>query len=309
VDTTTETKTEEARIVLKGLEDGKYIVNVGKVSDELTPGFYKYDQKGANGLVYIKQSVAPDRLVLDLDQQRVVNKVLAFFGERELYQKMDIRHRRGIFMYGDPGTGKTTIIKAIMMMVIARGGIVLNMSHTFRELPVAIKMARKNTDTPILVVSEDIETLLAGNNGGASSMREMLNMQKATSRDRELTEVMDGLNGREMDNVLFLATTNFIDKIPGRLKNRPGRFDERIEIGYPSSESRAQIVSDVGHGFIEEGQVEFLAEISEKMTVAHIRELVIQSVIYKTPEKELRTMADELRVFCAESAREMRGEE
>jgi SpoVK/Ycf46/Vps4 family AAA+-type ATPase len=41
----------------------------------------------------------------------------------------------------------------------------------------------------------------------------------------------------QKSNVIFMATTNHIDKIPARIR-RPGRFSSIIEVGFPSEETR-----------------------------------------------------------------------
>jgi SpoVK/Ycf46/Vps4 family AAA+-type ATPase len=75
---------------------------------------------------------------------------------------------------------------------------------------------------PIVVMIEDIDAIV--DKKGESAMLALL--------DGEL----------QIDNVVFVATTNYPERLDKRLVNRPSRFDEIIKIGMPSAAARAQYI-------------------------------------------------------------------
>ena len=119
----------------------------------------------------------------------------------------------------------------------------------------ALSTLRKiHENTPIVVVIEDID-----------------NWQHSTS----ILALLDGSG--QIDNVTYLATTNYIENLPDRIKNRPSRFDKCVYIGFPSANSRKEyfksLIDDTSRDLTE------LVEKSKKLTYAHMKELFISTEI------------------------------
>src|SRR5258705_13886621 len=68
-------------------------------------------------------------------------------------------------------------------------------------------------DRPLVIIFEDIENLCTGG-----------------STETLLLNVLDGLD--QLENVVYLATTNYIEKLKERIMNRPSRFDRRIYVPF-----------------------------------------------------------------------------
>ena len=73
------------------------------------------------------------------------------------------------------------------------------------------------SDRPIMVIWEEFENWVAG-------------------YEADILNILDGVH--QVDNVFYIATTNYIQQIPPRIRNRPSRFADVIEIGPPSANLR-----------------------------------------------------------------------
>jgi ATP-dependent 26S proteasome regulatory subunit len=96
-----------------------------------------------------------------------------------------------------------------------------------------------------------------------------------------------------------IATTNFITNFLENLTNRPGRFDDKIEIKAPSPEARAKFLEFFSNS---EATQEDLAEISQKeyneFSIAHVKEAFIRSRIYGiTLVDSIRQISKEIQLY------------
>lgn len=149
----------------------------------------------------------------------ILSEVQFFWSRGEIYKALRLPYRRGILLYGPPGTGKSSLIRIALEDVVERGGVGF-LVDSIRVFSVCYAEFRKlQPDTPLVAVIEDLESFCE------------------SGQERELLEVLDG-QGAGVTNTIFIATSNHIEKIPDRIKNRPSRFDRRISIGFPTAEQR-----------------------------------------------------------------------
>lgn len=198
---------------------------------------------------------------------KILEEIQFFWTRRSVYETLNLPYRRGILIYGPPGTGKTSLIKLALDDVVARGGIGLMFGniHHFKE---GFEVFRKiEPDTPVVVVIEDLENHCQNNFGG--------------HYESEFLNFLDGhVDG--VENVVFIATSNYIESIPDRMKNRPSRFDRKIEIGYPCAEHRKTYLKSLLKsvpGALDTYQSRLLdrdpVADTEGMSLAHLKELFI----------------------------------
>jgi len=81
-----------------------------------------------------------------------------------------------------------------------------------------------------------------------------------------------------VDNVVFIATTNDLSEIPPRVRNRPRRFDDVIEIGMPDVNVRRAYFEIKNPRFADgkdSQELETWVRVTEGLSVAHLCEMVV----------------------------------
>ena len=189
--------------------------------ESVPPGLYDIKSSMEHGLYLEKRSVILDELFQIPDQSvtEIVADLEKFWESKEKYEDYNITYKRGILMYGPPGTGKTSLINLLIDQIINQYmGIVINMENIDTFIPMANNIRALEPDKPILAIIEDLDSFMSYN-----STKQFLNL-------------LDG--NLQVDNIVYLATTNYLERLEDRIKNRPSRFDRRYEIGYPTREAR-----------------------------------------------------------------------
>jgi len=178
----------------------------------LPPGSYQIARTNEGTIRFIEQEPREEPLLRFPKVEKIVQEVQYFWTRREVYEALNLPYRRGILVYGPPGTGKTCLLRLALDDVAARGGIGLFYNNNFEAGYDILRQIQP--DTPLVVVIEDIDSRCQG------------------GYERELLNLLDGIK-RGVSNTVFIATTNYINKLPDRIKNRPSRIDKKFEIGLP----------------------------------------------------------------------------
>jgi SpoVK/Ycf46/Vps4 family AAA+-type ATPase len=220
------------------------------------PGVWRVNN-GMRGPFITKTEIVTDKLirVTDTPSDLVIRSIENFWGREEQFKKYGQIFKRGILLYGPPGSGKTVTIQLILEDFVRRGGVVIVASRPdYAEFAIGVFRSVEPTRR-MLIVMEDIDNLRGG-------------------YETELCTLLDGQSQHE--GIVFLATTNYIDRLPDRLKNRPSRFDERIEIGMPDERlRRAYLESRVQGGDATSEDLTKWVAATEGFSIAHLREFVV----------------------------------
>jgi len=245
-----------------------------QVQDELPAGLY--DPGMSWGRVFFKQvALKTDKLYLlpRTATEVIMGEIQKFWTKREVFEKYEVLYKRGILLYGPPGTGKTSLINLISAEAIKRDAICLRLRHDLDTFVSAMQQLRKALPKrPLVVFIEDIDQW---------------------SDDAQLLDMLDG--GSQIDNVVYVATTNYLEELPPRIRNRPSRFDRRIEIEPPEEETRRLFFANLSKEMDNPEWGEW-AKRTMDMTFAHMKELFIAVKIlgndFDATLLELREMAE-----------------
>jgi SpoVK/Ycf46/Vps4 family AAA+-type ATPase len=99
--------------------------------------------------------------------------------------------------------------------------------------------------------------------------------------EHELLSLLDGQNQKE--NIIYMATTNFIDKIPARIR-RPGRMSTLIEVKAPIAEARKVFIQNKCGNVLNHLSPENMDELvaaTDGLTIDELKEFLQSVVIFK----------------------------
>lgn len=175
---------------------------------------------------------------LDAQIQEIKEAVELPLTHPELYEDIGIKPPKGVILYGEPGTGKTLLAKAVANSTSATFLRVVGSELIQKYLGDGPKLVRElfrvaDDLSPSIVFIDEIDAVGtkrydAHSGGEREIQRTML----------ELLNQLDGFDARA--DVKVILATNKIESLDPALL-RPGRIDRKIEFPLPDIKTRRRI--------------------------------------------------------------------
>lgn len=175
---------------------------------------------------------------LDAQIQEIKEAVELPLTHPELYEDIGIKPPKGVILYGEPGTGKTLLAKAVANSTSATFLRVVGSELIQKYLGDGPKLVRElfrvaDDLSPSIVFIDEIDAVGtkrydAHSGGEREIQRTML----------ELLNQLDGFDAR--GDVKVILATNRIESLDPALL-RPGRIDRKIEFPLPDIKTRRRI--------------------------------------------------------------------
>lgn len=248
---------------------------------QMPAGQYTVEISNQLGIYFKRTDVNLDELVQlpDSVSEEVITEIENFWLKEDHFRKFGFLWKRGVLMWGPPGSGKTSTLQVVSERIVSRGGLSIYVDDPDIAAK-GLKLLRLvEPKRPLVIMLEDIDAIIDSH--GESS----------------LLALMDG--ELQIDNVVFVATTNYPERLDKRFINRPSRFDIVKKIGMPNETARETYLRAKNVRLGEPEAAEELAQwvaLTKNFSVAHLKELIVSVEVFGVKLEQavarLKTMMD-----------------
>jgi hypothetical protein len=263
--------------------DGDHFWSANLTLDTLPAGLYRAIEKSSVGPTLEKMNGSVDDLIdfTDSPSASVIAEIRQFWELAPEFEKRGFIHKRGVLLWGAPGSGKTSTLQQLISIVVKEHeGIAIFLDNPHIAAGCLQMVRRIEPNRPIVAMLEDIDALIA---------------QYCES---SYLSLLDGET--QVANIVFVATTNYPEKLDPRFIDRPSRFDILREIAMPSANIRATFLR-IKEPNLPDDEVAEWVRRSDGYSIAHLREMIILCRCYgKTLDEAIKRM-DILRERAASS--------
>lgn len=252
-----------------------YFGEDNSVETTIPPGVYSMGAVGMFGAIVSFAPFTPTNdppLDIDPDLREIMSEIGLFLNRKDKYKVLNMAHKRGYLFHGGPGEGKSTKLRMLQKMFVEKhNGIVLiwnggNVAQYYFTLRHYL-----GNEIPIMIVCEDLD-------------------QHMAKFEIAILEFLDGQVG--LENFILCCTTNYLDKIPDRIKNRPSRIDRCIEVHTPGEIIRRNYLEGL---LIHPDKVEEIVSMTDGLSVAKLKEVVISHLVL---DQSLEESVDRMRAIA-----------
>ncbi|CAG8501238.1 7796_t:CDS:2 [Ambispora gerdemannii] len=258
-----------------------------------------------DGYWYRVQALGASRgletVALDENYEKLLNKELnTFVNDKDFYARIGMPYRRGILLYGRPGTGKTSLINAISAH-LNRDLYFINLKNV--KLDNELSSAFSGVPPNQIIVLEDIDTMSKVVHKRARNSKpavfSVLPEDSSNSGDGDKTSGTSGpsyssnfslstflscLDGHILsEGNIIIMTTNHVEQLDPAVI-RPGRMDVRLDLGYCTHYQINKMYQSILEDKIAEFPKEILDKIPERILPPC--EVMMKMVLYRS-EPEL----------------------
>jgi AAA+ superfamily predicted ATPase len=234
-------------------------------TERLPAGHYIVQESPNRGVFLQKQTINVDNLIRlpDSASDRIIKHIQEFWTMEDHFKKYGFLWKRGILLWGPPGSGKTATLQLLMQNIYEQNGISVQIHNPYLDV-VGLQILRKiEPKRTLIVIMEDLDAIVQ--NHGESV----------------LLSLLDG--EYQISNIVFVATTNYPEKLDPRFVDRPSRFDYLTLIDMPSAEARHIFLKNKSKKLADNASLlKKWVDDTDGFSVAHIKELVISVEVFKS---------------------------
>jgi cell division protease FtsH len=228
---------------------------------------------------------------LDEEKEELV-EIVEFLKKPKKFIEMGAKIPKGVLLYGNPGTGKTLIAKAIageanVPFISMSGSEFIEMFAGLGASRVRKLFERARKLAPCIVFIDEIDAIgsrRTSNSGAETENNQTLN---------QLLVEMDGFSSEE--TIIVLAATNRPEMLDKALL-RPGRFDRQVTIPSPDLKGREEIlkIHAKDKKIAEDVSFHDIAEDTAGFTGAELANILNEAAIIATKKEHEKIQRNDI---------------
>lgn len=238
----------------------------GKVSKGPHPGYWEIITTIDSTFKFREIKLRPEEVISFPDSgiNLTLKEIDKFLSLKHKYQEFGLTYKRGVLLFGPPGTGKSSTIRALISRFKQRELYSIKLTNVYEFKDCLSYFRTVFPDKVTLIVIEDLDNLVE-------------------DHEEELLEILDGTSDL-YSNLVFIASTNYPQRMNDRILSRPGRFDTRLLIGLPSKEVRKLYLKNLFRkgSEVPKESLEKWVEVTQGLSLSHIKEIFISVMIYSS---------------------------
>jgi hypothetical protein len=179
-----------------------------------------------------------------------IRELECWLAHEQWFRSKSIPWRRGWLLHGPPGTGKSTLVRALGMSF--KLPVYIYDLSPMRNWELVECWENMMSETPVIALIEDIDTVFEGREFVGSGR--MGDRHSPTAEHLTFDCLLNCISGvRSTDGVFLIVTTNHIDKVDAALgipdatgkSTRPGRIDRAIYLGNMAEPQRRLLATHI----------------------------------------------------------------
>jgi 26S proteasome regulatory subunit T2 len=212
----------------------------------------------------------------------------------EMYEDIGIKPPKGVILYGEPGTGKTLLAKAVANSTSATFLRVVGSELIQKYLGEGPKLVRElfrvaDEHAPSIVFIDEIDAIGTKRYDSTSSGEREI--------QRTMLELLNQLDGfDERGDVKVIMATNRIESLDPALI-RPGRIDRKIEFPLPDVKTK-RMIFDIHTGrmsLAEDVELEEFVMAKDDLSGADIKAICTEAGLLALRERRMKVTMDDFR--------------